>query len=79
MDILMAEGEGYFEHQIEEMGGICHMHECGIFAYHTSENWASVVDKVKSLGMFIFLYSKVKLLKTTKTKTGLNNYVFTCE
>ena len=77
MDVLRAEGEVYFEYQIEDIGGFCHKDNDEIFAIHSCDNWKDVVKKVKSLGMFIFLYDKVKLLKTTKTKAGLNNYVFT--
>ena len=78
MDVLQAEGVGYFEMQIEEIGGHCHEMRNHIFSIQSSDTWGDVVEKVESLGMFIFLYRKVELLKTTLTKSNLNNYVFIC-
>jgi len=78
-DILRAEGLGYFEDQIKEIGGFSNDFYEGVYAIHSKEGWGTVHQKVKNLGMFWFLFDRIKLIKETKMKDGNINYVFRCE
>lgn len=76
MDILRAEGLGYFEQQLNEINGFESDIHYNLYAIHSNETWEIVEEEIKALSMFWFLFEDVKLIKETKIKNGMTNYIF---
>ncbi len=78
IDILTAEGIGYFENDLKDKGGFVFENSNGfIYAIHSNMTWPQTVDKIIDyLSCRWHIFGNPELLKTTKMKNGKTNYVF---
>jgi len=75
MDVLKAEGISYFFGWMEDSGVIM-SDDSNFMAFHSYESWEVVSSKFDEIALR-HLVGEIKLVKTTKMKNGMNNYVFT--
>jgi len=74
MDILLAEGIGYFQWHLQKAGAF-KSDSSDFWAFHSTESWENVVNSFENLSCR-HTVNGFDLIKTTEMKNGMKNYVF---
>ena len=72
-DILFLEGLSYLDYHLKRFG--VHIYN-DLYSFVTDKSWEDLKKELRKIQMSDII-DDFKLLKKTKTKKGLNNYVFT--